>query len=559
MKNIIKFLLVLIMVFSINSCTKDWLDVNDSPNSPTVPELRQLLTGGQRFMAYALGQGNFIGNNLSSYVHHLVSREVQNYGIAPNGNNILNTWNYFYLYVVKTFDAIIEDAGENVTYAGIAKTLKAYSFSMMADLWGDVPYSEYNIPGLLHPRPDGSAAVYNSVIALLEEAMADLTNTTASNLVKPGADDLIYGGNVTKWIRVNNTIKLKLLLQSRKAKSDITDWNSKFTTLMTANNFITNADDFQFWYGAQSASPDHRHPTFASDYGTGTTHWISPYFYEMMMGQTHNNTLNPFAGIQDPRVPYYFYNQLTATGTAQVNYEYRNGAFLSIFFASNSSNSASTQNSSQTKPGLYPCGGRFDHGTGGAVTTAAGNGNGVTALKFVTYNALQFMLAELALTGETSGNARDLFQGGMEAAIAHVNAVVGRNGGQSPAAPTIAAGVRDVFVADVLAKYDAAATNEEKLEIIMSQKWIANFFTPVETYNDYRRTGYPRLFNPANTSDPGFGVNLVVLGNSAARVPISVISPYPRSMYYPTSSEEDLNPNIIQKQDISAKVVFWDK
>src|SRR5690554_4087635 len=214
MKKIIKLFLGLTMVLYLGSCTKDYLDINQSPNSPTVPELNQLLSGSQYYMVQSLGQGNFIGTGLSSYTHHLVSREVQNYGMTPGANNTLNTWNYLYTYVLKDYDAIIEFAEPegNLIYAGVAKTLKAYAFSVMVDLWGDVPFTEFNVPGLTNPSADPSKDIYNSLISLLEEGMTDMTNSEAENALKPGSDDFFYAGDVDSWTRLNNTIKLKLLL-----------------------------------------------------------------------------------------------------------------------------------------------------------------------------------------------------------------------------------------------------------------------------------------------------------------------------------------------------------
>src|SRR5690554_6213791 len=147
MKNITKLLLGLSILLYMGSCTKDYLDINENPNRPTEPVLSQLLSGSQYFMVQSLSQGSFIGTGLSSYTHHLVSREVQNYGMTPGANNTLNTWNYLYTYALKDFDAIIEAAEPegNLIYAGIAKTLKAYAASVLVDLWGDVPYSEFNV------------------------------------------------------------------------------------------------------------------------------------------------------------------------------------------------------------------------------------------------------------------------------------------------------------------------------------------------------------------------------------------------------------------------------
>ena len=554
MKNTRKFLLALFVATFLVSCTNDWLDINKDPNSPTTPELSQLLSGSEYYMTQALSQGDFIGDNLSSYVHYTVSREVQNYGMGTQANNPYNTWNYLYTYALQDYDAIINSAEPdgNLIYAGVAKTLKAYTFSIMVDLWGDVPYSEFNVPGLIAPNPDSSKDIYNSLIALLEAGKADLENTEANNTIKPGADDFFYAGNVGKWTRLNNTLKLKLLLQTRKAKSDVTDWQSKLSSLITDNKFIASGEDFQFWFNEKTSPADMRHPAFVNGYSGQHTFFISPFFYETMKGQIFNTVDNPFEGISDPRVPYYFYNQLTATGTSENANEYRNGGFMSIFFASNGTNSAQSNDKSYTKIGIYPCGGKYDDGNGGAVSLTTGTG--VAPHKMITFNQLKFMLAELALAGEITSDARVHLKDAIEQAIAHVNTVASKHTG----VPSIAVTARDAFVTSVLAKYDAADANG-KMRIIMTQKWIANFMNPVDAYTDYRRTGFPILFDPANTQDPGYGVNPTVAERSPAQVPIMNIASYPRSLYYPTNSETELNPNMLQKTNLSTPFVFWDK
>ena len=559
MKKIIRLFLGLTMVLYLGSCTKDYLDINQSPNSPTVPKLNQLLSGSEYYMVQALGQGNFIGDNLSSYTHYQVSREVQNYGMTPGANNPFNTWNYLYTYVLKDFDAIITFAEPegNLIYSGIAKTLKAYAFSVMVDLWGDVPYSEFNVPGLIYPSADSGKDIYNSLIELLESGMDDLTNTEAANNIKPSTDDFFYSGDAAKWRKLNNTVKLKLLLQSRKAKSDITDWQSKLSALISANAFIGSTEDFQFWFNNVTNPSVERHPAFESLTGQHTA-FISPYFYEIMMGHTYNATDNPLANIQDPRVPYYFYNQLpdgTRT-TTESPYEYRNGNFVSIFFATIGPNSAGSNDHSYTKYGIYPAGAKYDDGKGGRIATST-LPTGIAPHKMITYASLKFMLAELALVGETTGDARTLFSEAINAAIDHVHSVVDKNGSANPA-PKIAAADRTAFVNAVLAKYDEA-NNDGKLRLIMTQKWIHNFMNPVDAYTDYRRTGYPTLFDSSKTQEPGYGVNPVIAERSDRRVPLSTFATFPRSLYYPTNSETELNPNISQKTNLSTPFVFWDK
>lgn len=556
MRKITKYLGILLLILYMSSCTKDYLDINKNPNSPTTPELNQLLSGSQYYMVQSFGQGNFIGNNLSSYVHQLVSREVQNYGMTPGANNPYNTWNYLYTYVLNDYDAIIANAepNENLIYAGIAKTLKAYAFSTMVDLWGDVPYSEFNIPGLVAPKPDSSKDIYNSLIELLEDGKSDLENTNASNLLKPGKDDFFYGGDVSKWVRLNNTIKLKLLLNSRKAKSDVSEWQNKLNSLIAANAFIKEGEDFQFWFNNVTNPSNERHPAYSS-YTGQHTHFISPYFYETMMGQTYNTTDNPFSGIVDPRVPYYFYNQLKTGQASESPHEYRNGNFMSIFFATTGPNSGGSNDKSYTKYGIYPVGGKFDDGKGGAVSLTSGTG--IAPHKMITYSTLQFMLAELALSGEINNDAKSLFKSAIEAAFSHVNSVVTKNGTANPA-PKIEAEDINSFVEAVLKKYDNA-NSDGKMRIVMTQKWIHNFMNPIESYNDYRRTGYPLPFDSKKTQDPGNGFNPTIEDRSDEKVSLSEFASFPRSLYYPTSSETELNPNMKQKTNLSTPFLFWDK
>lgn len=556
MKNIKKIILVLFVGILISGCTKDWLDVNKNPNEPTTPELGQLLSFSETYMSQSFGQGNFLANSLSSYVHQSVSREEQNYGMNTTANNILNSWNYIYIYGLKDLDAIIEYAEPegNMLYVGIAKTLKAYAFSMMVDVWGDVPYSEFNIDGLRYPKADSGKDIYNALFVLLDEAKANMQDASAANPAKPGTDDFFYGGDMDKWIRLNNTIQLKMLLQSRKAKSDITDWQNRFNALISANNFIASGEDFQFWYNEKTNPTDMRHPAFMeSGYYTGQhTFYISPYFYETMMGQTYNTTDNPLAGIKDPRVPYYFVNQLKTGGEPSNAYEYRNGNFMSIFFASNGNNAGNANDSYFSKVGIYANGGKYDDGNGGSVSLSTGTG--AAPQKFITYNALKFMLAELVLTGETSGDAKALLQEAITAAFAHVNTVVAKQAG----IPELADTDRDAYITAVMRKYDAANA-DGKLRIVMTQKWIAGFMSPIDSYTDYRRTGYPTLFDPAKTQIPGYGVNPTVTDASPEQVPLLNFTSFPRSLYYPNNVEVVLNSSIEQKTNLPSPFVFWDK
>jgi hypothetical protein len=232
---------------------------------------------------------------------------------------------------------------------------------------------------------------------------------------------------------------------------------------------------------------------------------------------------------------------------------------MSIFFATTGPNSAGSNDHSYTKYGIYPMGGKYDDGKGGRVNPSSGTvGSGIAPHKMITYASLKFMLAELALVGETTGDAATLLRDAVEASIDHVHSVVDKNEPAKNIAPKIPANTREFFVDAILARFNGANA-DGKMRILMTQKWIHNFMNPVDVYTDYRRTGFPLFFDPQKTQDPGYGVNPTVTERSDARVNISNLATFPRSLYYPTNSETELNPNLKQKTNLASPFVFWDK
>jgi hypothetical protein len=153
----------------------------------------------------------------------------------------------------------------------------------------------------------------------------------------------------------------------------------------------------------------------------------------------------------------------------------------------------------------------------------------------LTYFQRKFIEAELASEGVTAGDPRALLILAMDAAFAKVNevALIGN-------APAISTGARDAYKTAVLTLYDAASATG-KLEIIMTQKWIANFNYGVDSWNDYRRTGFPRLHD-GNTD----GLTITVRKFD----PVATL-PYPLGdlVTYPN----------LQQRNIYTDKVFWAK
>ena len=558
MKNKLFYLLGAgVMAFSLTGCD---LDINQDPYAVTDLDVSQLLTCTEYEVGLTFSEGYYINTHLESYVQHTTSREVDNYSLVAGYSTLGNTWDQAYRYAIKNCDELIKqgDAVNDAIYAGIGRVLRVYTYMNLVDLWGDIPYSEANVAGIETPKADASKDIYNDLLVVINQAIANFKDTSADNPLAIGANDLFYGGDAAKWLKAANTLKLKLLVQSRKAKADITGWQTELNALLTEDNFIGDGEDLQFPHSATKTPADERKSGYVDEYEGGQKSvWINPWFYEVLNGKTYNFKQNPLAGVVDPRIPYYYVNQISATANANNETDYRDGAFVSIFTGSNSGKTSMSQESSMTCIGIYPVGGKFDDGLGGSV---AGKGNGIAPDRMLQAYSVPFMKAELVLTEGVAGDAKQLLEQGIRASIAHVNSVAKASDATVPAiTETQITG----FLLGVNSAYDNAATNDKKLEIVMTEKWVANFFNSVEAYNDIRRTGYPVLFK-GNDERKIYTPYDQTAAASPLPQPLAydcaVILDYPRIMWYPDSETQLNNANINNKnRTVSAYTnVFWD-
>ncbi|MBK8721276.1 MAG: SusD/RagB family nutrient-binding outer membrane lipoprotein [Saprospiraceae bacterium] len=403
------------MIFVFQSCN---LDINVDPNNPSIATPKQLLPTAQVRIANSLGSGSIgISNGASVWMHQNVQRtSFDQYGVTGTAYSITNAWDESYT-ALKDLETIIAAATSTsgTKYAGIAKILKAYLFSEMVDTWGDIPFTEANKGSSVpYPKFDDDATIYPALLKLLDEGIADIAKADAS--VFNNASDLIYSGDVSKWRKFAKTLKLKLLTNTRLVNNVTADAQA----LVTEADLIGSNDDFELVYGT-SVSPENRNPGYLIDYPNGRTNYVSPYFFEIMTGQNtfkHGNDL--MSGILDPRVPYYFFNQKKKGEAAENPSEYANevgtgGKFISIFFGSKGKNQGFDQAGSQTMPGLYFAGGKYDNGTGGKVGTSSGKG--VVSLRMLPYYNRMFLQAELASVGTISGDAKAFLTAGNECSL----------------------------------------------------------------------------------------------------------------------------------------------
>lgn len=565
MKNIFKinlksrtmFAVALVSLLFYN-CS-DYLDVNTDPNNPTTAPLDQLLTDAETNFNLITEFRVYMAEELSAYVHQFTFREEQDqYGTQPDNTDIQNSWDVAYSVITAT-DIIIEQGTEEneLIMVGMAQVLKGYTATIIADIWGDAPFSEASnlANGVVSPVFDSQTSIYENALALIDTGLSNINSGEGAN---PGTQDLFYDGDITKWNKFVNTLKLKLYNEIRL--STLFD-AGKLNALMSADNFMaSSSDDFQFPYSTTQSPAEERNPLFRTSYLTGqTSHYASPWFYEILKGwnpNIHN-------GLEDPRIPYYFFNQLTpgqlppdvgdpTTGDPKADYWDRNTGFHTIRFGSVSANRDFASRESSTYPGIYPAGGRYDDGEGGDADVDAGTG--AAPHRLLTFHESLFIKAELIQAGVISGDARATLEAAVTAAFKKVDDVVA-NSETDQTVPTLdgTTAVQD-FIDGILAEFDTA-TDAKKMEIIMTQKWVSTFGDPFDQYNDYRRTGYPVLADPNGPSpeyqlDNGDDWPLDDSETTSNR-------PYQVSIFWP-QAELNVNENAPAQKDATSYKIFWD-
>lgn len=410
-------------------------------------------------------------------------------------------------------DNIEGDANGNNIRAAV-QIMESYVITSLVDQFGDVPFSEA-LQGSdnFNPGRDAGEDIYQAARDLLINAIALIQ---AGNSV-PLPNDLYYGGDMSNWEQLANSLLLRLTIQSRLENPDAA---AQFNALVSAGNFITNNNnDFQFNYSNVREPVDSRHPNFGSQYDAVPLFYQSQDFMERMFG--------------DPRFNYYYYQQDNNTGP--------NPNFPGIFgrYHGDASPGIASEFTNLTVYGLYPVGGAYNDGSfngTGPNDGAAGAGASVIMTNFAT----QFYLAEgLLMINGNVGAARTALEAGIEASMDKVtsfrNEFVPDLADDDPFAEPSNADIQ-AYIDARLAAYDAAGSNEARLDVIISEFYKALWGNGLDVYNNFRRTSYPSDLSPSVSPNPGVFTN---------------------SMWYPANYvNNNNNPDAQQKPTVGVKV-WW--
>ena len=256
--------------------------ISENPNSPSKSTANQQFTGFQAFAFY----------NMTGDVNRLISMWTQQ--MAGTGrqwagyDNYVVTENDFTFGSYYTGGGLVDIRGvqskvkDDKLYLGIAQTWEALTMDLVADVWGDIPYSEAASDVVL-PKLDKQVTVHTALLTLLDQAIANIT----AGGTGPGAIDLIYGGDKTSWAAAAHTLKARLYMHLAEV-----DASNYAKALTETNSGITAASgDFTTYHSGSTGENNHWNQFRL---GRGTDISAGKFLVDLMKSRN------------DPRLTQYF-------------------------------------------------------------------------------------------------------------------------------------------------------------------------------------------------------------------------------------------------------------
>jgi len=373
-------------------------------------------------------------------------------------------------------------------FEGITKTIQAFQFLKLTDLFGDIPYSQHSdVVNYPSPEFDKQKDIYAQLEIVLRDVVENLLNSDTS-IALMSTSDLIYGGDVSKWQKFANALRLRMAM--RQSTIDPSTAKSILSQIVKYPLLESNADNagisrtksttdlqnqywgfFSTWKGLDGEI-SYSWDSYNLTWGPGPGAFLPAYdIVEYMKGDNLyagevNNTgdmttnINPLTGISDPRIDKYFMPPMGNAANAHKGmrtrelYVLEQGEILS-------KPSHHVQGNTLTYSWMHP-----------SIWYDGGDWNPVS----LDYAEVCLSLAEAVHRGLISHkqNASLWLKDGLVASCERW----GANDSN--------------FSSDVVNRFEGSTEND-KLEILYIEKWISAYTVPHQAYASLRRTGSPRL------------------------------------------------------------------
>jgi hypothetical protein len=471
-----KIIFIILAAFFMNACTDKFQEANTNPYEISGESLKQDFNHVGAYYSSMLG--NIFGHQIEE---NLVAESFCDYMATPTpfAGGVNNTtyyirwntyWDRIYPSLMAPANQVIKiaDEGGYTVFSSWAKLIQIMGMSRLTTYHGPVIYSNYGSTESTI-KYDSEPELYNKFFAQLDE----IQTTFAANKTYAGMKkfDATYGGDVTKWQKFVNSLRLRLAIRISKANPALAKTQGEKAISDPAGLILSNADNCTIsLYGGKL--------------------YLSVICFEWGDTRMSAGMESILVGLKDNRIGKFFQPATDNTVYSDhPDFPYkgiRNGASLSA---------------------------KDDHINFSMINESF---KSITKRNYLAACEVYFDLAEASLRGWAgAGNAKANYENGVKASFADW----GAGGVDTYLADDTSkpidykdpksTGSVNAFVSrsTVTVKWNEADSNEQKLEKIITQKWIAGFFNPNEPWADFRRTGYPKLPNVyKNDSNADWGV-----------------------------------------------------
>lgn len=509
----------------ISSCTKDFEEINTDPNNPSKVTTGALLTNAQKSLMDDMRDEWFSGRQGLVYAQYITQRNYTSedrYSIRQSTNNTY--WRLIYTDIMDLQEIIrlntdpstkveVVVMGPNVNQIAIAKILKAYSFQVLTDIYGDIPYEEaFQVE--LHPNPKYTAqsVIYADLIKELTEAsnMIDVTSNTF------GENDVIYKGDMEKWKKFANSLKMRVALRTSKVPGS--NYLAQIQEAIAAGVFESNDDNATFKYFGSTPNNAPMYDAYFTSNRNDFT--LSKPFVDLLKGQndTLNGKVNPFQGMFDPRLELFAVPNTSSEG---------------IYYGMPYGMSDAQTNSYWRKrltPNFY---------------------NSPTLFNAADYATVLMNYAEVCfIQSEINNWDQNWYRTGVEASLEFWK-------NQAATVQTKDDAILSAYDAKVTTYLDSLPPASE--ETVLTQKYINNFNDGHEAWAEYRRTGFPKVLLKPGEITYNDGTNVIVFTPL-----VDVGNDIVKRVTYPVDEQtlNKVNYDVAAKNiggDVMSTPVWWDK
>ncbi len=463
-------------VMSLFSCTDNFMQYNTNKTQMMAvgpKELAGLFTNAQYSGVNWITtdnmsrMGSTIGGHFSGYTVCGINNQeelLMNPGWQNSGFNGIFTG------TIPTVNSIMDVSrnGVNVPAYNVALIWKVWLMQRVTDLWGPVPYTaagsgQEEIP--YESQKDIYYKMFDDLTSAVNALKAELQSNPTLNVF--GSGDLIYNGDVSRWLKFANTLRLRMAI--RISNIDPTKAQKEAEAAVAGSMMEVNTDDALLATNVLSSG------------GNGMCRMNS--FYQDIMSANMESVLK---GYSDPRMDEYFapvaYNSIIDAAGYPAQLKTNVGGYHGLANGNTLAEVGYFKSFSNTGP-------RFKDGN-----------QLVTPINIMNSAETYFLKAEGAWRGwNMGGTAQSFYEKGIEISIkqwkgASFSATTISNYINSTATPIAPDDYpyNDPAMTNIQVKFSSDKTTQ--YEQIMTQKWLALFPISFEAWAEYRRTRLPKLY-----------------------------------------------------------------